>query len=53
MFTSYTRSDFLKMAPLVTRQIFEIIKKINQEHNTTILLVEQNAHLGLQAADRG
>jgi len=41
------------LAPLVTRQIFEIIKKINQEHNTTILLVEQNAHLGLQAADRG
>ena len=41
------------LAPLVTRQIFEIIKKINQEHNTTILLVEQNAHLALQAADRG
>lgn len=41
------------LAPLVTRQIFEIIKKINQEHNTTILLVEQNAHLALQVASRG
>ncbi len=41
------------LAPLVTRQIFEIIKSINQEHHTTILLVEQNAHLALQIADRG
>jgi len=41
------------LAPLVTRQIFAIIKEINQEHNTTILLVEQNAHLALQVASRG
>ena len=41
------------LAPLVTKQIFEIIKKINQEHNTTILLVEQNAHLALRVATRG
>jgi len=41
------------LAPLVTRQIFEIIKTINQEYHTTILLVEQNAHLALQIADRG
>ena len=41
------------LAPLVTRQIFQIIKMINQEYNTTILLVEQNAHLALQVADRG
>ena len=41
------------LAPLVTKQIFDIIKKINQQHNTTIFLVEQNANLALKAADRG
>ncbi|NQS71019.1 MAG: ABC transporter ATP-binding protein [Desulfobulbaceae bacterium] len=41
------------LAPLVTRQIFEIIKKINKEQHTTIFLVEQNANLALQVADRG
>ncbi len=41
------------LAPLVIKQIFEIIKKINKEQNTTIFLVEQNANLALQAADRG
>jgi len=41
------------LAPLVTRQIFDIIKKINQENNTTIFLVEQNANLALKVADRG
>lgn len=40
------------LAPLITRQIFEIIQKINQEQNTTIFLVEQNANLALQTADR-
>ena len=41
------------LAPLVTRQIFEIIKTINRERNTTVFLVEQNANLALQTADRG
>lgn len=41
------------LAPIVTLQIFEIIKRINQEHNTTIFLVEQNANLALKVADRG
>jgi branched-chain amino acid transport system ATP-binding protein len=41
------------LAPLVTRQIFDIIKKINTEQNTTIFLVEQNANLALKTADRG
>ncbi len=41
------------LAPLVTRQIFEIIARINRENNTTILLVEQNANLALKTADRG
>ena len=41
------------LAPLVTKQIFSIIRKINQEQNTTIFLVEQNANLALKTADRG
>jgi len=42
----------LGLAPIVVRKIFEIIRQINQE-GTTILLVEQNAHLALQIAHRG
>ncbi len=41
------------LAPLVIKQIFEIIKKINKEQNTTIFLVEQNANQALHVADRG
>ncbi len=41
------------LAPLVTQKIFDIIKKINTEQNTTIFLVEQNANLALKTADRG
>ena len=43
----------LGLAPLAVRQIFEIIARMNRERGTTILLVEQNAHLALQAAHRG
>ena len=41
----------LGLAPLLVKAIFEIIKRINQEQNTTILLVEQNANLTLGVAD--
>ena len=41
------------LAPLVVRQIFEIIKKVNVENNTTIFLVEQNANLALKIGHRG
>ncbi len=41
------------LAPLVTLQIFDIIRRINKEHNTTIFLVEQNANLALKVANRG
>lgn len=41
------------LAPLIIKQIFEIIKKVNQENNTTIFLVEQNANQALQIAHRG
>jgi len=43
----------LGLAPLIVKQIFEIIRKINEENNTTIFLVEQNANLALQVAHRG
>ncbi len=43
----------LGLAPLVVKQIFGIIKKINKESNTTIFLVEQNANLALKIANRG
>ena len=43
----------LGLAPLVVKQIFEIIKKINSESKTTIFLVEQNANLALKVAHRG
>jgi branched-chain amino acid transport system ATP-binding protein len=43
----------LGLAPLVVKQIFEIIRKINGENNTTIFLVEQNANLALKVAHRG
>ena len=43
----------LGLAPLVVKQIFEIIEKINDENNTTIFLVEQNANLALKVAHRG
>jgi len=38
------------LAPLLVKEIFSIIKDIN-ERGTTILLVEQNAHMALSIAD--
>jgi branched-chain amino acid transport system ATP-binding protein len=43
----------LGLAPLIIKQIFEIIKKINEQSNTTVFLVEQNANQALKIADRG
>ncbi|MCD4722279.1 MAG: ABC transporter ATP-binding protein [Desulfobacula sp.] len=43
----------LGLAPIIVQQIFDIIAQINREEGTTILLVEQNANLALQAASRG
>lgn len=43
----------LGLAPIIIQQIFRIIADINKEDGTTILLVEQNANLALQAASRG
>ncbi|HEY3064764.1 MAG TPA: ABC transporter ATP-binding protein [Methylomirabilota bacterium] len=43
----------LGLAPLLVREIFDIIQKINAERGTTILLVEQNAQIALAIAHRG
>ena len=42
----------LGLAPLIVKQIFEIIQQINAD-GTTILLVEQNAQIALQVTNRG
>jgi branched-chain amino acid transport system ATP-binding protein len=42
----------LGLAPLIVKMIFEIIKQINAE-GTTVLLVEQNAKAALEVADYG
>ena len=42
----------LGLAPLIIRNIFDIIQQINLEQGTTILLVEQNANLALKVAHR-
>ncbi len=42
----------LGLAPLIIRNIFDIIRQINLEQGTTILLVEQNANLALRVAHR-
>ena len=43
----------LGLAPLIVQLIFQIIRQINEESATTILLVEQNANMALQIAHRG
>ena len=42
----------LGLAPLVVRDIFEIIKEINRQ-GVTVLLIEQNANMALKTADYG
>jgi branched-chain amino acid transport system ATP-binding protein len=43
----------LGLAPLIVRQIFEAIKKLNAEDGLTVFLVEQNAFHALKLAHRG
>jgi branched-chain amino acid transport system ATP-binding protein len=42
----------LGLAPLMVEKIFDIVREINGQ-GTTVLLVEQNAHMALQVANRG
>ncbi len=39
------------LAPMLVREIYQVIKQINQESGVTILLVEQNARVALDVAD--
>ncbi len=41
----------LGLAPLLVQQVYRVIEEIR--HQTTVLLVEQNAHMALSVADRG
>lgn len=42
----------LGLAPIVTRQIFDQLRTVNEQHDVSLLLVEQNAALALDLADR-
>ena len=43
----------LGLAPMVVKQIFRVIKEINEHQRVTVFLVEQNAFHALRLADRG
>ncbi|GGC84704.1 ABC transporter ATP-binding protein [Chelatococcus reniformis] len=43
----------LGLAPLIVKQIFSVIRELNQKEGMTVLLVEQNAFHALRLADRG
>ena len=42
----------LGLAPVIVDQIFDILKRLREEENLTVLLVEQNAQLALENSDR-
>jgi branched-chain amino acid transport system ATP-binding protein len=43
----------LGLAPLIVKQIFEVIRTINEKEGVTVFLVEQNAYHALRLAHRG
>jgi branched-chain amino acid transport system ATP-binding protein len=43
----------LGLAPLIVRQIFEVIRELNAREGLTVFLVEQNAYHALRLAHRG
>jgi len=43
----------LGLAPLIVKQIFDVIRDINRSQRMTVFLVEQNAFHALRLADRG
>lgn len=42
----------LGLAPIIVRQIFDVIREINETQGVTVFLVEQNAHHALKLAHR-
>ena len=43
----------LGLAPLIVRQIFSVIRELNEKRGLTVFLVEQNAYHALKLAHRG
>jgi branched-chain amino acid transport system ATP-binding protein len=43
----------LGLSPLLVHQIFDIIRRINEDQGVSILVVEQNAHVALDCASYG
>jgi branched-chain amino acid transport system ATP-binding protein len=43
----------LGLAPLVVREIFDILRSLNEDEGLTILVVEQNANVALDGSDEG
>ncbi|WP_298935548.1 ABC transporter ATP-binding protein [uncultured Ruegeria sp.] len=43
----------LGLSPLLVQEIFGILKRLNDEQDMTMMLVEQNAHAALELADHG
>jgi len=43
----------LGLAPLIVKQIFEVIKELNSNHGLPVFIVEQNAYHALKLAHRG
>ncbi len=43
----------LGLAPLIVKQIFQVIRDINEKQGVTVFLVEQNAYHALRLANRG
>jgi branched-chain amino acid transport system ATP-binding protein len=43
----------LGLAPVLVAELFRIVRELNEKEGLTVLVVEQNAHLALQAAAGG
>jgi branched-chain amino acid transport system ATP-binding protein len=43
----------LGLAPMIVKQIFDVIREVNEKRRVTIFLVEQNAFHALKLAHRG
>jgi branched-chain amino acid transport system ATP-binding protein len=43
----------LGLAPLICKQIFDVVRRLNKEEGLSVFLVEQDAHHALKLADRG
>ena len=41
------------LAPIITHQVFESVRRLNREIGLTVLMIEQNARQGLEGSHRG